>query len=115
MAHGAQTRPLHPLEHPHPSLPRAPRRPPLHLRSGAAAKRLQQQPRERKVIYIHVAALPAVTVLSAMHEYYLNTEFVVTILPREARDLLWDGALPPAVRQEGFPFPVSLEAASPAR
>lgn len=24
------------------------------------------------------------------------------------------GALPPAVSQEGFPFPVSLEAASPA-
>lgn len=47
-----------------------------------------------KVIYIHAAALPAVTLLSAMHEYYLNTEFVVTILPRETRDLLWDGSPP---------------------
>lgn len=57
-----------------------------------------------KVIYIHVAALPAVTLLSAMHEYYLNTEFVVTILPPETRDLLWDGSPPSGCQSGGVSF-----------
>lgn len=57
-----------------------------------------------KIIYIHAAALPAVTLLSAMHEYYLNTEFVVTILPRETRDLLWDGSPPSGCQSGGVSF-----------
>lgn len=105
VARGARTRQLHPLEHPHPSSPRAPHRHPLHPRSGTAAPRAPAVATEgAKVIYIHVAALPTVTLLSAMHEYYLNTEFVVTILPRETGDLLWDGSPPSGCHSGGVSF-----------
>lgn len=57
-----------------------------------------------RVLYIHAAALPAVTLLSAMHEYYLNTEFVVTILPCETRDLLRDGSPPSGCQSGGVSF-----------
>lgn len=57
-----------------------------------------------QVLYIHAAALPAMTLLSAMHEYYLNTEFVVTILPCETRDLLRDGSPPSGYQSGGVSF-----------
>lgn len=57
-----------------------------------------------EVIYIHVAALPATTLLSAVHEYHLNMEFVVTILPSETRDLRWDGSPPSSCHSGGVSF-----------
>lgn len=74
----------------------------LQLQHGGKAAAAAAEGAE--IIYIHAAALPAVPLLSAMHEYYLNTEFVLTILPCETRDLQWDGSPPSGCQSGGVSF-----------
>lgn len=104
MAQGAQTKAVAPIGAPTPvptpcTTLTAPSPSLQHSGSASAVAT-----KGAKVIYIHVAALPAMTLLSAMHEYYLNTEFVVTILPHETRDLLWDGSPPSGCQSGGVSF-----------